>query len=805
MKNVAKCIAGFIVLAGTAGAWGQSATDWVIGPFTRPAQGNPVVTPDVAATFQDPILHKPVQWEALHTFNPAAIVRRGKVYVLYRAEDNSGAMEIGGHTSRLGLAESEDGIHFKRSDEPVFYPAEDDQKSREWPGGVEDPRIVERDDGTYVLTYTQWNRKTYSVGIASSRDLKHWTKHGPAFLTAAGGKYANLMYKSAGIVTQLKDGRLVAAKIGGRYWMYWGEGSIRLATSDDAIHWTPVEGTDGNPVELLRPRPGHFDSTFPETGPPPMLTSAGIVVLYNGKNAIEGGDPALGPSAYAAGEALFEANNPAHLLEQIDKPVLKPELPYEKTGQYAAGTTFAEGLVYFHDKWFLYYGCADSLVAVAMAPTQTMSSAELKMAETHQGRPGAAATPAGVPPPGAAENARGFYLHSGDTVVFYGDSITEQNYYNQWVELYTVTRFPWMRVHFYGAGVGGDRVTGGSGGPIDQRLQRDVFSEKPTVVTVMLGMNDGGYRTTTDEIEQTYVKGYEHLLDSIREHVPGVRLTLLGPSPYDDVTRPVTFPGGYNAVMQHFAEIDQSLADKYGARFVNLNPPVVAAIQKADAMDPKLAVLLLPDRVHPDPPAHWVMAEELLKGWHAPALVSDVTLDAGAGTVTNALNASVSQLDQSAEGLKWTELEFGLPLPLTRSNARDALVLDLTDVEQKLDREMLRVTGLSAGRYMLSIDGEPVDTFSPEALAAGVNLADYATPMFHQAQRVSWMVRDRDEAHYIHLRMRVRNADTGSEEGKDVMQSFENGLEDSIYEAAAPKPHVFRLIPAAPAMTQSTR
>ena len=130
---------------------------------------------------------------------------------------------------------------------------------------------------------------------------------------------------------------------------------------------------------------------------------------------------------------------------------------------------------------------------------------------------------------------------------------------------------------------------------------------------------------------------------------------------------------------------------------------------------------------------------------------------------------------------------------------------DLTDIEQQLDREMLRVTGLPAGRYTLSIDGDPVDTFSPEALEAGINLADYGTPMFHQAQRVSWMVRDRDEAHYIHLRMRVRNADTGAEEGKDVMQAFENGLEDSIYEAAAPKPHVFRLMPVATGTTQSTR
>lgn len=346
----------------------QTSQPWVIGPFTRPAEGNPVINPRPESKFIDPILKAPVQWEALHTFNPAAIVRKGKIDVLYRAEDNSGAMEIGGHTSRLGLAESADGIHFTRRGEPVFYPAEDDQKAREWPGGVEDPRIVEREDGTYVLTYTQWNHETYSVGIATSRDLLHWTKYGPAFLTAAGGKYAHLKYKSAGIVTRVQKDRLIAAKIDGRYWMYWGEGAIHIATSDDLIHWTPVQGPDGEPVELLRPRPQHFDSSFPETGPPPVLTSAGIVVLYNGKNAPTGGAPDLGPNAYAAGEALFNATNPMHLLTQTTQPVLKPELPYEKTGQYAAGTTFAEGLVWFHKQWFLYYGCADSLVAVATAP-----------------------------------------------------------------------------------------------------------------------------------------------------------------------------------------------------------------------------------------------------------------------------------------------------------------------------------------------------------------------------------------------------------------------------------------------------
>jgi predicted GH43/DUF377 family glycosyl hydrolase len=749
-----------------AGAHAQTAAPWQIGPFTRPENGNPIIAPRAESTFTDPISKAPAHWEALHTFNPAAIVRDGKIYVLYRAEDDSGAMAIGGHTSRLGLAESTDGIHFTRAEAPVFFPAKDKQQSREWPGGVEDPRLVEREDGAYVLTYTQWNRKTYSVGIASSRDLTHWTKYGPAFLTAAGGKYSRLQYKSAGIVTRIDPdkGRLIAAKIDGKYWMYWGEGAIHLATSPDLIHWTPVEDAQGAPIELLRPRPGHFDSSFPETGPPPVLTDAGIVVLYNGKNAPDAGDPDLGPNAYAAGEALFDTHDPSHLLAQAEHPDLKPETTYEKTGQYVAGTTFAEGLVYFHDQWFLYYGCADSLVSVVIAPKAPFSGVQ------------------------------GFYLKNNDTVVFYGDSITEQNQYNQYVELYTVTRFPLMRVHFYGAGVGGDRVTGGGGGPIDERLARDVFPLKPTVVTVMLGMNDGSYQATTDEIETTYTKGYEHILDSIRDRAPGARVTLLGPSPFDDVTRSARFPGGYNGVMNHFGDLDRDLAHKFGQTFIDLNAPVVAALQKAQALDPKVAGLLLPDRVHPGEVAHWVMAEALLKGWNAPALVSSVTIDGRAGKVVDEQNATVDQVNRDNGALRWTETENALPLAFIRDNETQALLLDVSDIQQQLNQEPLRITGLDAGTYNLTIDGTSVGAFSEHQLDSGINLADYQTPMRHQSQEVSWLVRDRDQAHYIHLRMAIRKFDAGAQPGQpDVMDAFENSLEDSIYKTAAPKPHIYAL------------
>jgi predicted GH43/DUF377 family glycosyl hydrolase len=338
---------------------------WQLGPFTRPVDA-PILTPDSTAAFRDPISGKQVHWEANATFNPAAIVRDGKVYLLYRAEDDTGLQAIGGHTSRLGLAWSSDGIHFTRAPEPVFFAANDAQKSREWPGGVEDPRIVEGPGGEYVLTYTQWNRKATDIGLAASKDLRHWTKYGPIFPHSLGPAFKS--YKSGGIVTRLDHGRLVAAKINGNYWMYWGEKIIHLAWSPDLIHWTPVMNRQGHALVLLQHRPGHFDSGFPEVGPPPLLTSKGIVLFYNGKNGFPHGDTQLGSGAYSAGQALFQASDPAKLLARASQPFLMPERPYEKTGQYGAGTTFAEGLVYFHRHWFLYYGCADSRVGVVEAP-----------------------------------------------------------------------------------------------------------------------------------------------------------------------------------------------------------------------------------------------------------------------------------------------------------------------------------------------------------------------------------------------------------------------------------------------------
>lgn len=359
------CLATAVI----APAGAQQLPSWAFGPFEKPASANPVLAPRAASTFRSPMNDSVVHWEEYASFNPAAVVRDGRVVMLYRAEDASGDAEIGHHTSRLGMAESTDGLHFTRRATPVLFPDRDAQREYEWPGGVEDPRLVQLPDGRYLLTYTQWNRKTPRLAVATSRDLVHWTKHGPAFAHARGGKYRDMETKSGAVVTRVVQGHLVATKIGGRFWMYFNVPHILLASSPDGIDWTIEEGADGKPLEALAPRAGHFDSWLVEAGPPAIVTRNGIVLVYNAGNAVpdSGGDAAFPAHVYAAGQALFDAHDPRKLVARTDAPFIHPTEPYERTGQYASGTTFAEALIPFRGRWFLYYGMADSRVGVATA------------------------------------------------------------------------------------------------------------------------------------------------------------------------------------------------------------------------------------------------------------------------------------------------------------------------------------------------------------------------------------------------------------------------------------------------------
>lgn len=359
----------FFILSGSLR--GQTVPDslpgWALGNFVRPLDKNPVITPDPSSVFTDPMSGKQLAWEANDTFNPAAVVKDGKICVLYRAEDKSGK-GIGERTSRIGLAESADGIIMKKRKKPVLFPSDDSQKEFEWTGGCEDPRVAVTEDGTYLMLYTQWNHKTPRLAAATSKDLLHWKKHGPVFRKAYDGKFFNMATKSASVLTGVKEGRLVITKINGAYWMYWGESAVYAATSSDLVNWTPLLDDRGNLKVLMSPRKHYFDSMLTECGPPAVLTPKGIILIYNGKNLPGAdGDKRYTPETYCAGQALFSEKDPSMLTGRLDQPFFIPSESFEKSGQYPAGTVFTEGLVFFKGRWFLYYGCADSRVGVAVS------------------------------------------------------------------------------------------------------------------------------------------------------------------------------------------------------------------------------------------------------------------------------------------------------------------------------------------------------------------------------------------------------------------------------------------------------
>ena len=280
-----------------------------------------------------------------------------RVYMVFRAEDT-----IGKHagTSRLGLAISDDGLHFVKQPSPIFYPDNDSMKIYKWEGGVEDPRIIESNDGLYVMTYTAYDGALARLCLATSTDLLSWIKHGLVLK----GKYTDTWSKSGAIVAKQTGDKVVAEKINGKYWMYFGDTDLFIATSDDLITWTPIED-DGKLKSVLQPRPGYFDSRLVESGPYALIRDEGILLLYNGMNLDSGGDPDVSPGAYCAGQALFDKNDPVTVIDRLEHHFISPNMPYEIAGQVNQ-VCFIEGMVPFDGKWFLYYGTADSKIAVAV-------------------------------------------------------------------------------------------------------------------------------------------------------------------------------------------------------------------------------------------------------------------------------------------------------------------------------------------------------------------------------------------------------------------------------------------------------
>ena len=406
-----------------------------------------------------------------------------------------------------------------------------------------------------------------------------------------------------------------------------------------------------------------------------------------------------------------------------------------------------------------------------------------------------------------ASDANSFALKDGDRVVFYGDSITDQRLYTTFTETFAVTRFPKSDITFVHSGWGGDRVTGGGGGNIDTRLKRDVFAYKPTVVTIMLGMNDASYRAFDDKIFATYTNGYQHIIDSLHKELPNLRLTLIQPSPFDDVTRPTTFEGGYNAVLIRYGDFVKQLAEREHARVADLNTGVTEAVKKANDKDHDLAIKLNPDRVHPSAAGQLLMAAELLKAWKAPSVVSVVEIKTGSkkASTTAPASSDFSAKSQgtkltdtnSREGLSWIQLDETLPMPVDLKDPAMALAVESSDFMDALNRQILKVTGLEGKEYTLKIDGETVGKISREKLEEGVNLALLPTPMIKQAQQVHKLTLQHNDIHFNRWRqvqLKVSPDLPHLQQALDALDALEADIVKEQRAAAQPKPHKYELV-----------
>ncbi len=282
---------------------------WPIGNLTK-YKKNPILNPA-----------RKTKFESAAVYNPAAVKYKDKIYLFYRAEQHY----YNDYISRIGLAVSEDGYNFQRCGKnPVITPERRYEKR-----GCEDPRIT-KINNKYYMTYVAFSgKKTHIVLAEADKPEGFWKKRGV-------------------IIKKTKSGGLIPKKINNKYYLYFGDINMYVATSRDLKKWKIHD----DPV--LTPRRDKFDSKLVEIGPCPIVTKEGIFVVYNSSNGDE----------YNVGYAMFDKKNPEKLIARTDKPVLSADKPWENYGKVNY-VVFAEGLVEKDGKYFLYYGGADKSIGVA--------------------------------------------------------------------------------------------------------------------------------------------------------------------------------------------------------------------------------------------------------------------------------------------------------------------------------------------------------------------------------------------------------------------------------------------------------
>ncbi len=340
-------------------------------------------------------------------------------------------------------------------------------------------------------------------------------------------------------------------------------------------------------------------------------------------------------------------------------------------------------------------------------------------------------------------------FRDGDTVVFFGDSLTHGGFYHEYLADFYRTRFPEADIRFVNSGIGGDTAAGAM-----PRIPVDVAEYRPTWVFYHFGMNDvnrGAYvpNPTPEQVKRAadaagaFRRNFAALAEGVRAAVPGVREMFATPTIYDETAVVDDIPPdaaewatvnqvGRHAALRRLREFVKNYAAERNAPVVDWHAPLDEFVnRRRRAGDAHFRVTRF-DRVHPGVVGHAIMSWEFLKAQGVSATVSDIEIDAASGRAVRAENATVGEVVRQEDGLACTVLEKSLPFPVP-DEARE--FLGEFGVEEALNREVFAVKGLPEGNYALLIDGVEVACGSAATFAEGLRLGfNPKTPQYAQAR-----------------------------------------------------------------------
>jgi beta-1,2-mannobiose phosphorylase / 1,2-beta-oligomannan phosphorylase len=311
------------------------------------------------------------------TFNPGAIQKGGKVYLIERA-----ASTLRPFICQLGLLSSDDGVHFTHEVErPILTPADVGSEY----GSVQDPRVVEL-EGRYAMTFAYrpyaWSSHPTGVGVPDSHqtDFPGFDGDAAKNLTRSGIAVSDdlVTWQLLGLVTPPdiddRDVILFPRKVGGRYALLRRPmpppdpnhkvapvGSLQLSYGSDLLHWS-------DPIVIAEPKYA-WEGTRIGGSVPPIETPHGWLCLHHG---VERVDEARRAVVYRLGAMLLELEEPSRVIARAPDFILEPEEYYERFGLYIPNVVFPSGAIVKDGVLSLYYGVCDTAIALATTPLEPL-------------------------------------------------------------------------------------------------------------------------------------------------------------------------------------------------------------------------------------------------------------------------------------------------------------------------------------------------------------------------------------------------------------------------------------------------